>query len=186
MQDEEIVGMYWLRNEKAIQETDRKYGRYLFKIAYNVLSDLEDSEESVNDTYLKAWQTMPPHRPNVLSAFLGKITRELAIDCYRKRTSLKRMGSEYALSLAELGDCVSDSGTPEEYLELKQLAEALGRFLETLSPEARNTFVGRYYYMDSIREVAAYYHMSESKAKSMLYRTRMSLRKFLEQEGYVP
>ena len=172
MQDEAIVGMYWQRDENAIQETERKYGRYLSKIAYHVLADLEDSKESVNDTYLKAWNSMPPHRPEVLSAYLGRITRQLSIDMLRGRNRKKRQASEYALSLSELEDCVSGK-------------DATRKYLRTLTPEARNTFVGRYYYMDSLKEVAAYFGMSESKAKSMLYRTRQGLKAYLEQEGFV-
>ena len=185
MQDEAIVGMYWQRDENAIQETERKYGRYLSKIAYHVLADLEDSKESVNDTYLKAWNSMPPHRPEVLSAYLGRITRQLSIDMFRGRNRKKRQASEYALSLSELEDCVSGKDATEQDVNLHLLSEAIGAYLRTLTPEARNTFVGRYYYMDSLKEVAAYFGMSESKAKSMLYRTRQGLKAYLEQEGFV-
>ena len=185
MQDEAIVGMYWQRDENAIQETERKYGRYLSKIAYHVLADLEDSKESVNDTYLKAWNSMPPHRPEVLSAYLGRITRQLSIDMFRGRNRKKRQASEYALSLSELEDCVSGKDTTEQDVNLHLLSEAIGAYLRTLTPEARNTFVGRYYYMDSLKEVAAYFGRSESRAKSMLYRTRQGLKAYLEQEGFV-
>ena len=185
MRDEEIVALYWQRNEDAIRETEQRYGRYLFKIAYQVLADPEDSEESVNDTYLKAWSAMPPHRPGVLSTFLGRLTRQLSIDMFRGRNRKKRQASEYALSLSELEDCVSGKDATEQDVNLHLLSEAIGAYLRTLTPEARNTFVGRYYYMDSLKEVAAYFGMSESRAKSMLYRTRQGLKAYLEQEGFV-
>lgn len=184
MQDEMIVALYWQRDEKAISETERKYGHYLTKIAHNILSDLEDSRETVNDTYLKAWNSMPTHRPRVLSTYLGKITRQLSIDVFRTRNREKRKPSEYAISLSELEDCVSGSETPEGSVELKILAEAINAYLRTLPAEARNTFVGRYYFADSIREVADYYGMSETKVKSMLYRTRQGLKEYLKKEGY--
>lgn len=184
MQDEQIVSLYWDRNEAAISATEEKYGRYLFKIAYNILSDQEDSYESVNDTYFKAWNSMPPHRPGVLSAYLGKITREVSIDMFRKQNREKRKASRYTLSLSELEDCVPDRNTTESRVDMHLLAEAINSYLRTLSPEARNLFVGRYYFMDSIREIAAYYTMTEAKVKSMLHRTRKGLRSYLLKEGF--
>jgi RNA polymerase sigma-70 factor (ECF subfamily) len=185
VRDEEIVALYWQRNEDAIRETEQRYGRYLFKIAYQVLADPEDSEESVNDTYLKAWSAMPPHRPGVLSTFLGRLTRQLSIDRRRARNREKRRPSEYALSLSELEECVSGGDLTRETVDFHLLAEAINAYLLTLSPEARGTFVGRYYYMDPVREIARYFGMSESKAKSMLHRTRLGLRRHLEQEGFL-
>lgn len=185
MQDDMIVTLYWQRNEQAIQETDHKYGRYLSKIAYNVLKDLEDSKEIVNDTYLKAWNSMPPHTPSVLATYLGKITRQLSIDMFRNRNRKKRQMSEYTLSLSELDECISNGNTTEQSVNLHLLAETINTYLYSLSHEARTTFVGRYYYMDSIKEVAGYHSMSQSKVKSMLYRTRQGLKAYLEQEGFV-
>lgn len=184
MQDEQIVSLYWQRDEAAIRETEQKYGKYLFKIACGILSDPEDSRESVNDTYLKAWNAMPPHKPQVLATFLGKITRQRSIDLFRKRNRSKRQSSEYALSLSELEECVSGGDTTEQNVDLSLLAEAIHTYLRTLSSEARSAFIGRYYYMDSIREVAAYSGMSESKLKSMLHRIRLGLKTYLEQEGF--
>ena len=184
MQDEIIVALYWKRNESAISETERKYGRYLSKIAHNILSDWEDSKETVNDTYLKAWNSMPPHKPNVLSTYLGKITRQLSIDAFRTRNREKRKPSEYAVSLSELEDCVSGEETTEQSVDLKLLAEAINTYLYTLPTETRNVFVGRYYFADSIKEVADYYGISEPKVKSMLYRTRQGLKDYLEKEGF--
>ena len=136
MHDEQIVALYWDRKEDAIRQTQQKYGAYLSKIAYNILSDFEDSEECVNDTYLKAWNSMPTHQPSVLSTYLGKIARQLSIDVYRKRNSVKRYASEYAISLEELGDSFSDGITPEQALDSKLLDEAVNSFLRTLSDDA--------------------------------------------------
>ena len=184
MEDEAIVSLYWQREESAIRETERKYDRYLTKIAWNILADREDSRESINDTYLVAWNSMPPHRPGVLSTYLGKITRRISIDRFRCRTRQKRGGSEYELSLSELGDCVSGGNTTEEIVNVKLLADAIGIFLRLQSEEARNAFIGRYYYLDSVREVAAYCGMSESKCKTLLHRTRLALKDYLRKEGF--
>lgn len=117
MQDEKILDLYWERNESAIYETEQKYGRYLTKIAYNILADMEDSKESVNDTYLGAWNSMPPHKPEILSTYLVKITRRISIDIFRKRNRKKRQISEYTISLEELGDCVSVGDTTEQEVD---------------------------------------------------------------------
>ena len=184
MEDEKIVDLYWQRSESAIRETEIKYDRYLTKIAYNILADAEDSRESVNDTYLAAWNSMPPHRPGVLSTYLGKLTRRISIDCFRRRTRQKRGGSEYEVSLSELGDCVSGGNTTEEIINVKLLADAIGIFLRLQSEEVRNAFIGRYYYLDSLKEVAAYCGMTESKCKTLLYRTRVALKEYLREEGF--
>ena len=184
MKDAEIVALYWERNEDAIQQTEQKYGAYLSKIAYNILSDFEDSKECVNDTYLHAWNSIPPHKPNILSTYLGKIARELSIDVFRKRNSVKRYASEYAVSLDELSDTFPDGMTPEQAFDAKKLDEAINAFLSTLPDDARNTFIGRYYFFDSLKAVAGYCGMSEAKAKSMLYRTRQSLKAYLVKEGF--
>ena len=184
MDDEQIVSLYWLRNEAAIRETERKYDRYLTKIAYNILSDYEDSRESVNDTYLAAWSSMPPHRPSILSTYLSKLTRRISIDLLRYRNRGKRQQSQYALSLEELGDCVSAGNTTEEAYSEKELADTIADYLRLCSEEARHAFIGRYYYLDSIREVAAYCGMSESKCKSLLHRTRVGLKEYLRKEGF--
>lgn len=184
MQDEKIVDLYWQRDEVAIRETEQKYGRYLTKIAYNILANLEDSKESVNDTYLAAWNSMPTQRPSVLSTYLAKITRNSSIDIFRKKNRAKRQASEYAISLTELADCLSGGNTTEETIDVKLLAEAINAFLRSLPEEARDTFIGRYYFLDPLREVAGYCGMSESKAKSMLYRTRLRLKEYLREEGF--
>ena len=184
MTDERIVQLYWDRDESAVAETQSKYGRYLTKIAYNILTDMEDSLESVNDTYMYAWKSIPPHRPNVLSTYLAKITRRVAIDILRKKSRDKRIPSEYTFSLSELDDCIPHRQTTEQQIEAEELAKAINAYLKTISSEARNLFVGRYFYLDSLKDVARYCGMSEAKAKSMLYRTRCGLKVYLEQEGY--
>ena len=185
MEDAQIVSLYWDRDESAIRETETKYGRYLTKIACNILNDVEDSRESVNDTYLAAWDSIPPHRPGILSAYLAKLTRRISIDRFRYRTRDKRMGSEYALSLEELGDCVCGGDTTQEAVNEQLLADAIGIYLRLLPEDARTAFVGRYYFLDPLKEVAAYCGMSESKAKSLLYRTRVGLKEYLQKEGYL-
>lgn len=185
MEDVEIVKLYWQRDEAAIAHTQQKYDAYLTKIAYNILSSTEDSRESVNDTYLAAWNSMPPHKPGVLSTYLGKLTRRISIDIFRKRIREKRLATEYAVSLTELEDCLADDVTPEQELEGKQLADAINTFLRTLPEETRNVFIGRYYFLDSVKEVAGYCGMAESKAKTLLHRTRQALRAYLQKEGYL-
>ena len=184
MQDTEIVELYWNRDESAITETQNKYERYLTKIAYNVLADFEDSKESVNDTYFAAWNSIPPHRPNVLSVYLGKLTRRISIDNFRKRNREKRKASQYALSLEELGECVPVSDGPEQALDSQLLADAINKFLRSISEDARNAFIGRYYFLDPLKTVAGYCGMSEAKAKSLLFRTRCGLKEYLKKEGF--
>lgn len=185
MEDEAIVSLYWQRNESAIRETERKYDRYLTKIAMNILADREDSRESVNDSYLAAWNSMPPHRPGVLSTYLGKITRRISIDRFRYRTREKRRQSEYEISLSKLGDCVSGGNTTEEAVNGKLLADAIGIWLRLQPEENRNLFLCRYYFLDSLQEVAKHCGITESKCKTVLFRMRKSLKEYLEKEGFV-
>ena len=184
MEDAEIVALYWARNEEAITQTKAKYGAYLNRVANNILADLEDSQECVSDTLLAAWRSMPDNRPKNLRTYLGKITRQVSIDLYRRRNRMKRYASEYAISLEELGDSFTDGRTPEDELNARLLTETVNCFLRTLPDEARNAFIGRYYFFDSVKNVARYCGMSESKCKSLLYRTRQSLKAYLQKEGF--
>lgn len=184
MQDRKIVDLYWERNEDAIRQTEQKYGSYLSKVAYNILADYEDSKECVNDTYLAAWNSMPTNRPSVLSSYLGKIARQISIDVFRKKHAEKRYTSEYAISIDELGDSFSDGITPEQTLNVKLLDAAINQFIRALPDEVQRAFVGRYYFFDSLRDIAAYCGMSESKVKSMLFRTRQKLKAYLMEEGF--
>lgn len=184
MEDSCIVDLYWQRNEDAISETARKYGKYLHSIAYQVLSNIQDAEECVNDTYSDAWNTIPPHRPSVLSTFLGKITRRISIDLWRKYSAEKRGSGEIALALDELEDCVSGNGSVEEESERRELTRKINEFLFALPITERQVFLCRYWYMDSIASIAKRFGFSESKVTSMLHRTRAKLRVLLEKEGY--
>lgn len=184
MEDARIIDMYWQRDESAISETAAKYGKYLHSISYGILRNEEDAEECVSDTYAGAWQAMPPHRPSVLSAFLGKITRRISISLWRKRSAEKRGGGETALALDELEECVSGEGDAESEAERRELREKLNAFLRALSPTERQVFLRRYWYMDPVADIAGRFACSESRIRSMLYRTRKKLRAMLEEEGY--
>ncbi len=184
MVDQQIIELYWDRDEEAIRQTEQKYGAYLSKVAFNILADWEASMECVNDTYLAAWNSMPPHRPEILSTYLGKITRQLSIDVFRKKNSVKRYASEYAVSLDELGDTFSDGTTPEKVLDAKILDDAINRFVCTLPDDVQRAFVGRYFFLDSLKDIAGYCGMKEGKLKSLLYRTRQQLKSYLVKEGF--
>ena len=184
MEDNCIVDLYWQRNESAISETATKYGKYLYSISYQILLNAEDAEECVNDTYNDAWQSIPPHRPSVLSTFLGKITRRISIDLWRKYNAEKRGGGVMVLALNELEECVSGKGDVENEIERLELQKKLNDFLLALPRVDRQVFMCRYWYMNSISDIAKQFAYSESKVKSMLYRTRNKLRAMLEKEGY--
>ncbi len=145
MEDREIVNLYWERNSNAIKETASKYGGYCKAIAKNILGNNEDAEECVNDTYLNTWNSIPPNRPNVLSTYLGKITRNLSFDRFRHRHADKRGGEEIELVLDELGECVSGADSVEQEVEKKELIRAINSFLDTLSQEKCNIFLCRYW-----------------------------------------
>ena len=182
MQDREIVELFLGRDESAIEHAKSKYDRYLHKIAFNILGDREDCEECLSDVYLGAWNSIPPHEPNVLQTYLAKLTRRSAINILRKRNRDKRKASEYSVSLDELEDCLSDKSTPEQDVDLKLLADTINSWLHTLSPQQQAAFIGRYYFADSIRDISAYLGVSETNVKSMLYRLRVALKTHLEKE----
>lgn len=188
MEDKDILALFLSRDENAVRQTELKYSGYLLTIALNILGNREDSGECVNDTYFKAWNTIPPNIPARLRYYLGKITRELSIDRLRKKLSAKRGGNknrtEYELSLDELEECVPQKGTPEEAVEISLLAETINVWLRSCGTEMRDVFMLRYYFCDSVKSIAASSGMSESKVKSMLFRAREGLRKHLEKEGF--
>lgn len=184
MEDREIIALYEKRQERAIEETAKKYGRSLRRFALNILRDEGDSEESVNDTYLRAWSSIPPTLPRSLQAYLYKLLRHIAIDRFRSRKSGKRLATEYAASLDELSECVAGRETPEDLLNAKELAGAVEDFLGSLPEEQRNIFLCRYFYCDSIGRIASYFSASQSKIKSSLHRTRCGLKEYLKQEGF--
>lgn len=183
MEDQGIVELFFDRSEQAIVETDKKYGGYCYTIAYNILASREDSEESVSDTYFSAWNTIPPRKPTLLQAFLGKITRHISIDRWRKQSAQKRGGKEMILALEELGECVDTRGMEAE-ITSRELTRVLNGFLASLAETERNVFLCRYWYMDSIETIVNITGFSQSKVTSMLHRTRGKLRKKLEEEGY--
>lgn len=184
MDDNEIIALYQNRDESAIKQTEKKYSGYLTKIALNVLGNFQDSEECVNDTYVRAWYTIPPHIPAALKHYLGKITRELSIDRLRWKTGKKRGGTEYELSLDELSECAG-AGDVSEQAELSELVEIIEEFLRRCRDDERDMFVCRYYFCDSIKEIAGYFGVNVSKVKNTLFRVRKELKKHLESEGYV-
>ena len=183
MEDGQIVELYWQRDPAAIAATAGKYGPYCFTIAHHILGSREDAEECVNDTWLNAWNAMPPQRPARLRLFLARITRNLSFSRFRAGTAKKRGGGEIALALEELGECASQNETMEDLLQRKQAEEALNRFLATLPETERNVLLCRYWYMDSIGQIAGKTGFTASKVTSMLHRTRGKLRKFLEKEA---
>ena len=183
MEDSAIIDLYWAREERALSETDTKYGGYCRSIAHNILRNREDTEECVSDTWLHAWNAMPPQRPSILSSFLGRITRNLSYDRYKAAHAEKRGGGSVPLALDELEQCVPAASDAHRAVEDKELAAAIDRFLRTLPARECNIFLRRYWYVDGVTEIAARYNMKENTVKSVLYRTRERLRVFLEKEG---
>ena len=185
MEDKKIIELYFNRDEKAIYETQIKYGNYIYSISYNILHNNEDCAECVNDTYLNTWNSIPPHKPNILSTYLGKIIRNLSLDLYRKYKADKRIANEFTISLDELDECVASKSKVEDEVNGKLLNEAINDFLSTIKKEDRMMFVCRYFYFDSISDIAERLNYSESKVKMSLKRTRDKLKDYLIKEGYV-
>lgn len=183
MEDSQIIALYFQRSEEAISATDRKYGSYCLSIAQSILSDREDAKEAVNDTYLGAWNAIPPHRPQRFAAFLGKITRRISINRWQAGRTVKRGGGELTLALDELADCIPSGWDVEREIEGKALAKLLNTFVRALPETERKVFLLRYWYLDSIEAIAKRFGFSQSKVKSMLFRTRNKLRAELEKEG---
>ena len=182
MDDRAIVALYWKRAETAILETKKQYGRLLLSISRGILRNEEDAEECENDTYLRAWDTIPPKRPEKLSAFLAKITRNLSLDRYDAKHAAKRGGGEVPLLLDELAEVVADEKAFPT--DTEGLSEVLNAFLGRLKPDARTIFLRRYWFGDSVQEISARSGFGESKIKMSLLRTRQSLQEALEKEGY--
>ena len=179
MEDSGILELYWGRNERAISETDAKYGRFCYAVAYNILRDGADAEESVNDTYL------PPHCPNVLRTFLGKLARRISISRWRHKSAEKRGGSEAELALEELSWCLPDSSRIDERIALAELSAAIDAFLREQPETQRKVFVCRYWYCESVEEIARRFGFSKGKVKSMLFRLREKLASRLSEEGLI-
>ena len=185
MEDSRIIDLYWQRSEAAIPATAEKYGGYCQTIAQNILANPQDAEECVNDTWLRAWNSMPDQRPARLKLFLGRLTRWLSLDRCRARTRQKRGGGEYELALEELEGCLAVQEDPQKTLELEQLGQAVDRFLSELRQEERTVFLARYWFCCSIAEIAQKHGFGESKVKVMLHRSRKKLRQRLQEEGWL-
>ncbi len=183
MPDEEIIELYWSRNEKAIEETDKKYGKYLYTIAYNIIHDSLDCEECLNDTYLGTWNRIPPTRPNAFQVFLSKIMRNIAIDRFRQKTAEKRIPSELVVSLEELDECLSPGLTAEEESAIRELARVLNDYLHQLSDKKAFIFICRYYYSDRISSIAKMLGVAESTVHRNLKEMREELHEILVKEG---
>lgn len=186
MEDQKIIDLFWNRNEAAISSASKQYGRYCHSIAFRILHNEEDSAECVNDTWYQAWNTIPPTRPQYLSAFFGKITRNLAINTFKSGHTARRGGNMIAQPLEELEECLeASSNDVEEKIDEKLLRETLNHFLEQLPEKDRILFVRRYFYVDSVREIAQSMGMKESNVKVTLFRIREKLKSCLLKEGLV-
>lgn len=186
MDDIQIVELYFARNENAISETQQKYGKYCHYIAYHILQDNSDAEECVNDTYLQAWNVIPPVKPCKLAPFLGKITRNLSLNRRAEKSAQKRGRGQCALALDELAECIPDADTDGTAMTDEiVLRDAVNRFLRTLPENAMIVFLQRYWYFADIREIADYRNMSENAVKVLLFRVRKKFKQFLEKEGIV-
>ena len=183
MEDQKIVLLFWDRNEQGLQEAKNKYGNYCRSIAYNILRNMQDAEECESDTYLAAWNVIPPQKPTLLGAFLGRITRNLSLKKLRSNTAAKRGGNEAILSLEELSDCIPAGKSFDETLQAQELADIISNFLRSLSKTEQKIFVVRYWYCASIQEIAVDFGFTQSKVKMMLLRTRTQLREHLIKEG---
>lgn len=185
MDDKQIIKLFQQRSENAISETSKKYGAYCHYIAYHILLNHQDSEECVNDTYLKAWNTIPPTIPDYLSAFLARITRSISINRMEQQSAQKRGGNQVILSLEELEECVPSENQIDKLTEDSVLDETINRFLRSLSADARLIFLRRYWYFCTVKEIASDLKISEGKVKMSLYRTRKKLYSILTKEGIV-
>ncbi len=183
MDDKQIVELYWQRSESAIDETEKKYGRYCHYIAYKILYNDADAEEIVNDTYLKAWNTIPPNRPEPLKPYLGMITRQLSLDVCEARSTQKR-GGELSLILDELAECITDDNNRESLGESVALRDALNKFVKSLTEKEQAVFVRRYWYMSTPAEIANDYKLKENHVNVLLFRIRKKLKEFLVKEGF--
>lgn len=183
MQDEKIVELYWSRDEAAIKETAERYGDYCHSVASNILSSPEDCEECVNDTYLRAWNGIPPQRPNSLRAFLAKITRNLAFDRYKAQTAQKR-NIEMECILDELDQCITTGVNAEDCVIAEELRMAVNRFVKALPQREANVFIRRYFFAESPADISCRYSLSAGNVAVILTRTRQKLKAFLEKEGY--
>ena len=184
LSDNQIIELYWQRDEQAITATDKKYGSYLYTVAYNIIVNRLDCEECVNDTYLNTWNAIPPKRPSVLALFLSKIIRNLALERFRRDHAAKRIPSEMMVSLEELDDCLLCTKSAEEEYILSEIKRIMNDFLSSLGDRSLYIFVWRYYYCDSVKSIARMLSMSETTVRRELASIRAELRERLIKEGY--
>ncbi len=184
LEDDKIVELFWNRDESAIKETDRKYRNYLYTIAYNIVHDDPESMDCVNDTYFETWRRIPPARPNVFLAFIAKITRNFAIDKFRKNSAMKRIPTEMQISLGEVEGCIECSYDIEDELAVKEISAILNDFLRSQTKRDAFMFVCRYYYADKISEIAAMLEVGEATVFRNLSKMRESFKARLEKEGF--
>lgn len=184
MNDNEIVALYLARDEQALVRTDEKYGGYCYQLANRILNCRQDAEETVSDTYLKAWQSIPPHRPTALRLFLAKIARNLAFDRWRGQNAQKRGGGQMVLVLEELEECIGTAQDVGAELEAKELTRAIARFLDTQPEREQSVFLRRYFFVEDTGAIALRYGMKPAAVLKSLSRTRQKLKSYLIQEGY--
>ncbi len=182
--DEKIVELYWQREEKAIEYTEEKYGRYLYTIAYNIVHNRPDCEECLNDTYLGTWNSIPPTRPKAFQAFISKIMRNVAVRKFRRNNADKRIPSSMTVSLEEMDDCVAYNSSVDEEYAIRELTRILNKYLSELPERDATVFISRYYYSDSLEEISEMLGVSERTVSRMLLKLRQDLKQLLEEEGY--
>ena len=185
LEDEKIIELYWQRDENAISKTDQKYGAYCQSIANNILQNKEDSEECVNDTWLKAWESIPPQKPVNFRMYLAKIVRNLAFNRFNANRAKKRGGGEMVLVLEELSECIADKTDVEQELIGKELKEYILGFIKELPERDRNIFVRRYFFVDPVKSIAKRYGVSENNVMVILSRIRKLLKCSLKKEGFI-
>lgn len=186
MNDEQIIALYWRRSEDAIKESNKKYGSYCHTVAQNILHNTEDADECVNDTWLRAWTTIPPQRPAHLQLFLARITRNLAFDRYKALSAIKRGGGEIDLVFDELEQCIEGKNEVDAALITKELGQSINRFVHTLPERDCSLFVRRYFFAEPIAKIAARYGLTVNNTTVILSRTRQKLKLYLKQEGFLP
>lgn len=184
MSDDKIVELYWQREEKAIEYTDAKYGRYLYTIAYNIVHNRPDCEECLNDTYLGTWNSIPPTRPKAFQAFISKIMRNVAVRKFRRNNADKRIPSSMTVSLEEMDDCVAYNSSVDEEYAIRELTRILNKYLSELPERDATIFISRYYYSDSLEDLSKMLGVSERTVSRMLLKLRQDLKQLLDEEGY--
>ncbi len=185
MDDLQLIELYFARNQDAIRQTEKTYGAYCFSIADQILHNPQDAEECLSDTWLRAWNSIPPSRPARLKLFLGKITRNLAFDKYRRKSAGKRGSGEFEAVLDELSECIPASDNVEQAFDAQQLRQSLNSFLKALPQRDRQIFLKRYFYAKNVKDIAEEYRLTANHCTVILKRVRKKLQAYLEQEGFL-